>query len=30
MYFDDENFKVKHLSKGMLSMANTGPNTNTS
>ncbi|KAA0031281.1 hypothetical protein IC582_000038 [Cucumis melo] len=26
--FDDENFEVKHERKGMLSMANSGPNTN--
>ncbi|EFJ28988.1 hypothetical protein SELMODRAFT_92589 [Selaginella moellendorffii] len=26
--FDDENFKVKHERKGLLSMANSGPNTN--
>lgn len=26
--FDDENFQLKHERKGMVSMANTGPNTN--
>lgn len=26
--FEDENFEMKHERKGMLSMANTGPNTN--
>lgn len=26
--FDDENFKVKHTKAGLLSMANSGPNTN--
>ena len=26
--FQDENFKIKHLKRGYLSMANRGPNTN--
>ena len=26
--FDDENFNIKHTQKGLLSMANRGPNTN--
>lgn len=26
--FEDENFKAKHLERGFLSMANSGPNTN--
>lgn len=26
--FDDENFSVRHTSRGLLSMANSGPNTN--
>ena len=28
--FDDESFELKHERKGMLSMANSGPNTNAS
>lgn len=28
--FDDENFKIKHTKKGLLSMANAGPNTQSS
>ena len=28
--FDDESFKTKHLNRGDLSMANNGPNTNSS
>ena len=26
--FNDENFKVKHTKRGLMSMANAGPNTN--
>ena len=26
--FEDENFNIKHTKKGLLSMANSGPNTN--
>ena len=28
-YFADENFEIKHKKRGLISMANKGPNTNT-